>query len=103
MIKSLPALGLLALLGTITLPNPADAADKDVQSRIRAEHYSDRSCGCCGCLHVTYDHHRELRSTYGTGFDPRNYDQTEPKFYFGKVRAYPHYSSDRGSIDPYRW
>jgi len=48
-------------------------------------------CGRCGCLHVTYDYHRELESTYGLGFDPRNFDQTQPYFYLGPVRAYPHY------------
>jgi hypothetical protein len=30
--------------------------------------------------------------TYGTGFDPRNFDTTEPFYYFGRVRAYPHFS-----------
>jgi hypothetical protein len=100
MAKSLPAFAVAALLGAITLPNAADAADQDVQSRIRTERDSQRSCGCCGCLHVTYDHHRELRSTYGTGFDPRNYDQTEPRYYFGKVRAYPQYRTDHRMIEP---
>jgi hypothetical protein len=49
------------------------------------------ACDPCGCLHVSYIYHRELRSTYGIGFDPRNYDQTEPHFYFGRMRAYPRY------------
>ena len=49
------------------------------------------ACGPCGCLYVSYVYHRELRSTYGTGFDPRNYDQTEPHFYLGRMRAYPRY------------
>ena len=48
-------------------------------------------CGPCGCLRVAYDHHRELRTTYGTGFDPRNYDFTEPHYYFGAMRSYPRY------------
>ena len=48
-------------------------------------------CGPCGCLSVEYVHHRELLSTYGTGFDPRNYDETEPHYYFGPVRSYPRY------------
>jgi hypothetical protein len=34
---------------------------------------------------------RELRSTYGLNFDPRNFDQTEPHYYFGQVQAYPRY------------
>ena len=48
-------------------------------------------CGPCGCVHVTYDYHRELRSTYGVSFDPRNFDQTQPYYYFGRVRAYPRF------------
>jgi hypothetical protein len=51
-------------------------------------------CGPCGCLHVTYVRHREIRSTYGLGFDPRNYDQTQPRFYFGPLRLYAHYWAD---------
>jgi hypothetical protein len=48
-------------------------------------------CGPCGCLQVTYDYHPKLRSTYGLAFDPRNFDTTEPHFYYGPVRAWPHY------------
>ena len=48
-------------------------------------------CGPCGGCNVAYDYHRELRTTYGLGFDPRNYDTTEPHFYLGPVRAYPQY------------
>jgi hypothetical protein len=47
--------------------------------------------GPCGCLHVSYVFHRELRSTYGLSFDPRNFDQTEPYYHFGRLRAYPRY------------
>jgi hypothetical protein len=61
--------------------------------------YGVRQCGCCGCLHVFYDYHRELRATYGTGMDPRNYDQTEPHYHFGSVRAYPQYWSDRNGYE----
>jgi hypothetical protein len=35
-----------------------------------------------------------LSSTYGLDFDPRNFDQTEPYFYLGKVRTYPQYWVD---------
>lgn len=52
------------------------------------------NCGTCGCLTVRYVYHRELRSTYGASFDPRNYDTTEPQFYLGRVRAYPQYFAD---------
>ena len=51
-------------------------------------------CGPCGCLHVSYAYHRELRSTYGLNFDPRNFDQTQPYYFLGPVRAYPRYWCD---------
>jgi hypothetical protein len=54
--------------------------------------------GPCGCLHVSYVFHRELRTTYGLRFDPRNFDQTEPHYYFGAVRAYPRYWVDLGPV-----
>ena len=54
-------------------------------------------CGPCGCLHVSYAYHRELRSTYGLNFDPRNFDQTQPYYFLGPVRAYPRYWCDAAS------
>jgi hypothetical protein len=47
-------------------------------------------CGPCGC-DATYVYHPELRSTYGVAFDPRNFDTTEPYYYYGPVRAWPRY------------
>jgi len=47
-------------------------------------------CGPCRC-HVTYAYHPQLETTYGVGFDPRNFDTTEPHYYYGPVRAWPHY------------
>lgn len=60
-------------------------------------------CGPCGCLRVSFDHHREMRMTYGTGFDPRNFDTTEPFYYFGRMRAYPHFWVEgQGQYEPAR-
>jgi hypothetical protein len=60
-------------------------------------------CGPCGCLRVSYDHHREMRMTYGTGYDPRNFDTTEPYYYFGRVRAYPQFWVEgQGQYEPGR-
>jgi hypothetical protein len=73
----------------------AQAADRAVPRVV----HSARQCGCCGCLHVFYDYHRELRSTYGVGMDPRNYDQTEPYYRSGAVRAYPQYWSDQNGYE----
>jgi hypothetical protein len=58
------------------------------------------NCGPCGCLQVAYVYHRDLLTTYGTGFDPRNYDTTQPHYYFSRsVHAYPRYSVD-GALLP---
>jgi hypothetical protein len=97
---------LLAMVAVVILCNSGlsvSAADRDVPRRVKAERYhpAELSCGCCGCLHVTYDYHRVLHSTYGTHFDPRNYDQTEPHYYFGRVRAYPQYWTDLGGYEPH--
>jgi len=72
--------------GAVTLAIPAAAADLAVPAAQAA-----RWCPRCGCLRVTYVHHRVLGSTYGIAYDPRNYDQTEPHYYYGPVRAYPRY------------
>jgi hypothetical protein len=88
--------GLIICVCNVGLP--ASAADRYVPPRVKAER---AYCGCCGCLRVTYDYHRELRSTYGTHFDPRNYDQTEPHYYFGRVRAYPQYWNTLGGYEPH--
>jgi hypothetical protein len=84
-----------ALLAGYYSLSVAEAADRAVPRTTQ----SVRRCGCCGCLHVFYDYHRELRATYGAGMDPRNYDQTEPHYYFGPVRAYPQYWSDRNGYE----
>jgi hypothetical protein len=76
------------ILGLSAAPIAASAADLQVPPPA-AVHAA--SCGPCGCLHVTWDYHREVLSTYGPGFDPRNFDTAEPIFYLGRVRAYPHY------------
>jgi hypothetical protein len=83
---------LAAAAGLVAGSHSARAADLGVPAsgpRIEAA-----ECGPCGCLHVTYDYHRELRSTYGIAFDPRNFDETQPYYYFGPVRAYPRYWCD---------
>ena len=99
---------LLALVAVVAICNvglfaSASAAERDLPRRMKAERYRPPglNCGCCGCLGVAYDYHRELRSTYGSHFDPRNYDQTVPHYYFGRMRAYPHYWSDLWGYEPH--
>ena len=71
------------------------AADLNIPPRVGAAH-GPPQCGPCGCLRVTYVYHRSLEATDGVGFDPRNYDETEPHHYFGRVRAYPRYFIEGG-------
>ena len=91
MAKPLIAAFVLAAAAGLLASHNAKAADLGVPApAARAE----AECGSCGCVQVTYDYHRELRSTYGLAFDPRNFDQTQPYYYFGPVRAYPRFWCD---------
>ena len=75
---------------------PLGAAD--LGSAVAAPHHRHAPCGPCGCVSVVYVYHRELRSTYGLAYDPRNYDATQPRYYFGRMRAYPRYLVDGVAI-----
>ena len=90
-------MGIVAAMATggPTRANAADGTSRQLRKR--------RGGGPCGCLQVSYDYHREMRMTYGTGFDPRNFDTTEPYYYFGRVRAYPQFWVEgQGQIEPTR-
>jgi hypothetical protein len=89
------AIGLTAF-ATCILPVLASAADLPVA--VRPDRHAALWCGECGCLHESYVYHRELRSTYGTGFDPRNFDTAEPHYYLGRMRAYPRYWVSAGPL-----
>jgi hypothetical protein len=92
MFRSILALG--ATVGTLTLMSAGSAGAADLQSPPPTA-ARPAYCGPCGCLQVTYVYHRELRSTYGTDYDPRNYDATEPHYYFSRsMHAYPRYFVD---------
>lgn len=83
----------LAVAAYATSPISAAAAELALSapiSHVRHFHVPSR-CGPCGRLHVNYVYHGELRTTYGTGFDPRNFDETQPHYQYGSVRAYPRY------------
>lgn len=81
---------VLALAGLTATRLAATAAD------LPNPHHHNLTIGCgpCGCLHVSYLYHRELQSTYGLNFDPRDFDRTEPYYYLGRLRAYPRYWVD---------
>jgi hypothetical protein len=89
-VTSALVVGMITAAGVPAVPVSAVAAELQppAVAHVRYRHAAPR-CGACGCLHVSYVYHRELRSTYGTGFDPRNFDQTEPYYYFGRIQAYP--------------
>ena len=84
--------------GVPVVPTSAGAAELLAPPAVHARHHGAALwCGPCGCLHVSYAYHRELRSTYGLSFDPRNFDQTQPYYYLGPVLAYPRYWCDAAS------
>ena len=88
-------LGAATAAGVPAAPLSAVAAELLPSAVAHARHrHTAACCGPWGCLRLSYVFHRELRTTYGTGFDPRNFDQTEPHYYFGLVRAYPRYWVD---------
>jgi hypothetical protein len=76
------------LAGTI---GSASAGEPWLRRSVGAYPAEYGECGWCGCTAVSYVRHRELRSTYGLRFDPRNFDQTEPYHYYGRMRTYARY------------
>jgi len=94
MSRTLLALG--GLVGAIVLASPYSLGAAELLAPVQAAR-AYRDCGPCGCMSVAYVHHRDMQSTYGLGFDPRNYDQTVPHFYFGRMHAYPRYFVEGGS------
>jgi hypothetical protein len=84
------AVGGAAALLCASLNAPISAAELNVPTPVRHAR-ALRYCGPCGCLRAVYVYHRDIQSTYGTSYDARNYDTTEPHFYPGRVHAYPHY------------
>jgi hypothetical protein len=85
------AASLLSFLGAPA--TPLRAAELSVV-RHGAYAHIPRYCGPCGCLTVRYVRHRVLETTYGAAFDPRNFDTTEPYYYFGPVHRFPRYFVD---------
>ena len=87
-------LGMIVAVLGIATSLPASAADMVLPARVA---HQQIPCGRCGCLRVTWERHRVVEMTYGTNFDPRNFDQTEPYFYLGRMKAYPHYTVEADS------
>jgi hypothetical protein len=95
MLRSILVLGTaVGAFATMSI-GPVGAAELQTPRAARPAY-----CGPCGCLQVAYVYHRALLSTYGTGFDPRNYDMTQPHYYFSRsMHAYPRYFVD-GALLP---
>ena len=83
---------LAAAVAALTLASSVSLQAAELSAPIH-RHYvrGPAYCGRCGCLGVRYVRHRVLESTYGASFDPRNYDTTEPYYFFGPIRAFPRY------------
>jgi hypothetical protein len=88
--------GMMAAAGLLVVPPISAGAAELLGSPIRHHAAGAFQCGPCGCLHASYAYQRELRSTYGLNFDPRNFDQTQPYYFLGQVRAYPRYWCNAG-------
>jgi hypothetical protein len=86
--------GVVVMAGGLVEAISAGAAELLAQPMGPPAAASTFWCGPCGCLHVGHAYHRELRSTYGLNFDPRNFDQTQPYYFLGPVRAYSRYWCD---------
>ena len=93
--KMLSLLGAFMIVGCdLATLGPAESADLSPSTHAVRTHESFGACGHCGRLRVKYVVHRSLRSTYGAGFDPRNFDEAEPYYYPGARRRYVRYYSD---------
>ncbi len=73
------------------------AADSAIPVQ-RAAEIARGSCRC-GHMQVIYVRHRELRATYGKSFDPRDYDRSEPRYFFGGYRHYARFCRAGGCPD----
>src|SRR5262249_23958572 len=90
MLRSIFVLGTVVAAFAILATDSVGAAELQAPRAVRPAY-----CGPCGCVQVTYVYHPELLSTYGTGFDPRNQDMTQPLYYLSRsMHAYPRYFVD---------
>jgi hypothetical protein len=98
MAKAVLVLG--GILGAVCLASAAPATAAELYLPSHAAHgRAPQDCGPCGCLSVEYVYHRELRSTYGLSYDPRNFDTAEPYYFLGPIRRYPRYFVEGWSAD----
>src|SRR5262249_6097370 len=84
----------LVIAATLGLTATVEAADLTASGRLRDAPRVVSSGSVCPCYSYAV-RHRALLSTYGAGFDPNNYDFTEPHYFLGPVRTYRRYSRER--------
>jgi hypothetical protein len=91
---------MLALVGVLAALAASSGSARAADLPATTYEPSAPDCGPCGCLTVKWVYHREVETTYGAGFDPRNYDTTEPHFYLGPIRRYPRYFVNGVPVPP---
>jgi hypothetical protein len=95
-------LGLVGVIAALLLTSPAQLRAAELAVPGPGAYVSPADCGPCGCLTVKYVYHRVVETTYGAGFDPRNFDTTEPHFYLGAVHRFPRYFVNGVPVGPCR-
>ncbi len=91
MSRSVIWIAFIFAVGGAIWSSSAEAADVAAPRKAIAASSVERCVEVCGCWHTYYVRHRVLLSTYGAGFDPNNYDFTEPHYFYGQERFYPRY------------
>jgi hypothetical protein len=101
MYRTMLVLGSVVGAFSLASTGPLGAAELAVSHH--EAYAAPADCGPCGCLTVKYVYHRQLETTYGVAFDPRNYDTTEPHYFLGPIRRYPRYFVDGEPVPVGGW
>jgi hypothetical protein len=85
--------GLTAMVAVILATTPQTTNADEWPTQFHRYRVGPHRCyhDVCGCPGISYEYHRQLWYTYGWHFDPRTFDQAEPYYYWGPVRAFRHY------------
>jgi len=94
MARSVMRIAFVLAVGGAVWSSAVEAADFAAPHRAIVRSRVKRCDDACGCWYSYYVRHRVLLSTYGAGFDPNNYDFTEPHYFYGPERVYTRYSRD---------
>ena len=89
--------GLAASVALATLSTAAFAADYAVPPQVRSAEVYQGNPYCsetCGCPIVTHVRHRQLEQGYPSGFDPRDFNYNEPRYYWGPRKTYTRWENN---------